>query len=143
MLSCLLALCWRGRHCSAEQSSTRLISEGRRISSTACLLSQRAAGITIGYMTHPCRPIIEQCTLCKGRGTNFRGSLCTMCHGMGEVPIMLEADKRTTEGLSAHMGPMGSPRSRPVALLHARRPRTDQGLHNPSWVAPRGLRGRK
>jgi len=36
----------------------------------------------------------ERCPICLGRGTNSRGSLCPLCHGVGEIakPAYMRAD---------------------------------------------------
>jgi hypothetical protein len=30
--------------------------------------------------------------MCIGRGTNTRGSLCTMCNGIGEIPVRTQPE---------------------------------------------------
>ena len=38
-------------------------------------------------MTFYQMPTHQRCPQCMGRGTNSRGSLCSLCNGIGEVPI--------------------------------------------------------
>jgi len=60
-------------------------------------------------MTFYRMPTHQRCPLCMGRGTNTRGSLCTMCNGMGEIPIPTRIQPAETLPSKAQSG-----RERPV-----------------------------
>lgn len=42
-------------------------------------------------------PTHQRCPKCVGRGTDTRGSLCVMCHGIGEIATL----PRVQEGIGA------------------------------------------
>lgn len=39
-------------------------------------------------------PTLQRCPMCLGRGTNSRGSLCSVCHGNGEISVDAKAPER-------------------------------------------------
>lgn len=50
-------------------------------------------------------PTQTRCPACIGQGTNSRGSLCTLCHGLGEIPVPPAAEGTAAKELGARERP--------------------------------------